>query len=148
MLATSAVRSGDGPEQVTSKSYAVISRNYMNFGLKLGYHFSMVEAYASENMNDNYIKFFFKGGGASPDRKLRRVRLITQLMKKMDFRVSVTEDVVNAMLTKYRLADMEMRLEIMGRLTVYTKQLDMAMFNDAVTDMFVEDFIKAYMKQL
>lgn len=148
MLATSAVTSGEADEKVISKSYAIISGNYMNFSLKLGYHFSMVEAYACDNINDNYIKFFFKGGGASPDRKLRRVRLITQLMKKMDFRVTVTDDVVNAMLTKYRLADMETRLEIMGRLTVYTKQLDMAMFNDAVTDMFVEDFARAYMKNL
>jgi pyruvate,water dikinase len=148
MLATDAIKSGEAVEKVISKSYAIISGNYMNFSLKLGYHFSMVEAYACDNMNDNYIKFFFKGGGASPDRKLRRVRLITQLMKKMDFRVTITDDVVNAMLTKYRLVDMETRLEIMGRLTVYTKQLDMAMFNDAVTDMFVDDFARDYMKKL
>ena len=148
MLATSSVKSGEPIEKVISKSYAIISLNYMNFSLKLGYHFSMVEAYASDNMNDNYIKFFFKGGGASADRKLRRVRLITQIMKKMDFRVNVTEDVLNAMLTRYRLTDMETRLEIIGRLAAYTKQLDMVMFNDAVTDMFIDDFVRTYMKQI
>ena len=148
MLAPSAPKSGEAAERITSKSYAIISRNYMNFSLKLGYHFSMVEAYASENRNDNYLKYFFKGGGAAPDRRLRRVRLITEILKKMDFRVSVTDDVLNALLVKFKLPDLEARLEIMGRLTVYTKQLDMAMFNDAVTDMFAEDFIRAYMKNL
>ncbi len=148
MLAISAPKSGEAIEKVISKSYAIISLNYMNFSLKLGYHFSMVEAYASENRNDNYIKFFFKGGGASPDRKLRRVRLISEILRKMDLRVKVTEDVVNAMLTKYKLPAIEARLEVLGKLTVYTKQLDMAMFNDAITDMFIEDFIRDHMSRL
>ncbi len=52
------------------RSYAIISANYMNFSIRLGYHLSMVEAYAGENINDNYIKFFFKGGGSTTDRRL------------------------------------------------------------------------------
>ncbi|MDP2105667.1 MAG: hypothetical protein Q8J76_06700, partial [Desulfobulbaceae bacterium] len=83
--------------------------------------------------------------GASPDRKLRRVRLIKELLKKMHFRVDVVDDVINAMLTKYRREDIEKCVEIMGKLTVYTKQLDMVMFNDAVTDMFIEDFIRDHL---
>ncbi|MDP2276954.1 MAG: PEP/pyruvate-binding domain-containing protein [Nitrospirota bacterium] len=128
------------------KSYAIISRNYMNFSIRLGYHFSMVEAYAGENMNDNYIKFFFKGGGASTDRRLRRVRLIKEILKKLGFRVDVKEDVIDAMLTKYKQNVIEDILEVMGKLTAYTKQLDMAMYNNAVTDMFVEDFVRDHVK--
>jgi len=129
------------------KSYAIISHNYMNFSIRLGYHFSMVEAYAGENINDNYIKFFFKGGGAANDRRLRRVRLIKEILKEMDFKVDVTEDVMHAMLTKYKQSTIEDKLEVMGKLTVYTKQLDMVMYNDAVTDMFIEDFIRDHMKK-
>ncbi|MBI5204067.1 MAG: hypothetical protein HZA11_04025 [Nitrospirae bacterium] len=128
------------------KSFAILSGNYMNFSIRLGYHFSMVEAYAGENMNDNYIKFFFKGGGAVRDRKLRRVRLIKEILKKMDFKVNVTEDVVNAIITKYKQPTIEEKLEIMGKLTAYTKQLDMVMYNDDVTDMFIEDFIRDHIK--
>ncbi|MEK6582602.1 MAG: PEP/pyruvate-binding domain-containing protein [Nitrospirota bacterium] len=128
------------------KSFAILSGNYMNFSIRLGYHFSMVEAYAGENMNDNYIKFFFKGGGAVRDRKLRRVRLIKEILKKMDFKVNVTEDVINAIITKYKQPTIEEKLEIMGKLTAYTKQLDMVMYNDAVTDMFIEDFIRDHIK--
>ncbi|MBI4679958.1 MAG: hypothetical protein HY753_01780 [Nitrospirae bacterium] len=128
------------------KSFAILSGNYMNFSIRLGYHFSMVEAYAGENINDNYIKFFFKGGGAVRDRKLRRVRLIKEILKEMGFKVVVTEDVINAMLTKYKQPTIEEKLLLLGKLTAYTKQLDMVMYNDAVTDMFIEDFIRDHIK--
>lgn len=146
MVAHTASMREEELHRLGGKSYAIISAHYMNFSIRLGYHFSMVEAYAGENMNDNYIKFFFKGGGAATDRRLRRVRLINEILKKMDFKVTVIEDVIDAMLTKYKQSTIEEKLEMMGRLTVYTKQLDMVMYNDAVTDMFVEDFIRDHMK--
>jgi pyruvate,water dikinase len=34
----------------------------------------------------------------------------------------------------------------MGKLTAYTKQLDMVMYNDAITDMYIEDFVKAHIQ--
>ncbi len=146
MVAHTATMSEEQLYKMGGRSYAIISHNYMNFSIRLGYHFSMVEAYAGENMNDNYIKFFFKGGGAAIDRRLRRVRLITEIIKKIDFKVKVTGDVINAMLTKYSKSAIEERLEVMGKLTAYTKQLDMVMYNDAVTDMFIEDFVREHVK--
>ncbi len=50
------------------------------------------------------------------------------------------------MLTKYSKSAIEERLEVMGKLTAYTKQLDMVMYNDAVTDMFIEDFVREHVK--
>ena len=37
------------------RSYAIVSRNYVNFSSRLGYHFSIVDAYISAVENDNYI---------------------------------------------------------------------------------------------
>ncbi|MFZ3123003.1 MAG: PEP/pyruvate-binding domain-containing protein [Thermodesulfovibrionales bacterium] len=147
MIAHSASVPEEQLQEMGEKSFAVVSRNYMNFSIRLGYHFSMVEAYVGENLNDNYIKFFFKGGGAAYDRRLRRVRLITEILKKMGFRISIKEDVVDAILTKYKAPTIEEKLEVMGKLTAYTKQLDMVMYNDAVTDMFVEEFVKDHVKK-
>jgi pyruvate,water dikinase len=45
---------------------------------------------------------------------------------------------------KYRKDQMERILEVMGKLTVFTKQLDMVMYNDAITDFYIEDFCKTY----
>lgn len=146
MVANTAATQEEVLLKMGGRSYAIISQNYMNFSIRLGYHFSLVEAYAGENLNDNYIKFFFKGGGAASDRRLRRVRLITEIIKKIDFRVKVTGDVINAILPKYSIAAIEERLMVMGKLTAYTKQLDMVMYNDAITDMFIEDFIRDHVK--
>ncbi len=146
MLAHSASVPEDELHETGKKSFAVVSKNYTNFSIRLGYHFSMIEAYAGENMNDNYIKFFFKGGGAALDRRLRRVRLIAEILKTMGFRVTVKEDVIDAILTKYKQATIEEKLGVMGKLTAYTKQLDMAMFNDAVTDMYIDQFVKEHIK--
>jgi pyruvate,water dikinase len=144
MLAHSASVPEEQLKETAKKSFAVVSKNYVNFSIRLGYHFSMIEAYAGENINDNYIKFFFKGGGAAVDRRLRRVRLIKEILKEMGFRVKIKEDVMDAILTKYKQSTIEDKLTVMGKLTAYTKQLDMAMFNDAVTDMYVEQFVKEH----
>ncbi len=131
-------------KKVGEKSFLIITNEYMNFAIRLGYHLSSVEAFAGENLNDNYIKFFFKGGGAVVDRRLRRVRLIKEILEYIDFDVKITEDVINASLMKYTKTQILNRLEIMGKLTVYTKQLDMVMYNDAITDFYIEDFCKTH----
>ena len=127
------------------KSLALIAANYMNFSIRLGYHFSQVEAWVGDQLNDNYIRFFFKGGGAVRDRRLRRVRLISEILAKMDFRVQVADDVIRATAAKYRRPELERTLEAMGKLTAYTKQLDMAMFNDAVTDWYRDEFVREHL---
>lgn len=128
------------------KSFCFISEKYMEFSLRLGYHFSTVEAYVGEEINDNYIRFFFKGGGSCRDRRLRRVRLITQILKKMDFNVKVIEDVVEAVVRKYKKSNLEEKLEILGKLTAYTNRLDVVMASNGVTDRYIEEFIKSYLK--
>ena len=145
MMAHTATIPEDELYRTAAKSLALIAANYMNFSIRLGYHFSQVEAWVGDQLNDNYIRFFFKGGGAVVDRRLRRVRLISEILAKMDFRVQVTEDVVRAVAAKYRRADLERTLEAMGKLTAYTKQLDMAMFNDSVTDWYRDEFVREHL---
>jgi pyruvate,water dikinase len=127
------------------KSLALVGGNYMNFSIRLGYHFSQVEAWVGERLNDNYVRFFFKGGGAVRDRRLRRVRLIAEILAKMDFQVKVVDDVIRALAAKYRRPELERTLEALGKLTAYTKQLDMAMFNDAVTDWYRDEFVREHL---
>ncbi len=129
---------------IGDKSFSFLTGEYMNFSIRLGYHLSTVEAYAGESINDNYIRFFFKGGGAGRDRRFRRVRLISEIVKRLDFNVKLIEDIIDANITKYKKPAIEKRLEVLGKLTAYTKQLDMVMYNDAITDLYIEDFVKAH----
>ncbi len=146
MIAHTAEMSEEDLRRTAEKSFAVVSANYMNFSIRLGYHFSQVEAYVGENLNDNYIKFFFSGGGAVRDRRLRRVRLIKEILASLDFHITLSDDVVRAELLKYRRPALEARLEVMGRLTAYTKQLDMTLFNDPITDWYIEEFISEHVE--
>lgn len=132
--------------ELGKNSYAFITKEYMNFSIRLGYHLSTVEAYVGENINENYIRFFFKGGGAASDRKIRRARLISEILKKINFELKAVEDIVDAAIYKYKKPAIEKRLEILGKLTAYTKQLDMVLYNDAITDMYLDEFIKKYIK--
>ncbi|MDH5201763.1 MAG: PEP-utilizing enzyme, partial [Nitrospirota bacterium] len=128
------------------ESFSFISEEYMNFAIRLGYHLSTVEAFVGDSINDNYIRFFFKGGGAALERRMRRVRLMSEILKRMDFNVKITEDVIDAMLTKYKRQDIERKLEAMGKLTVFTKQLDMVMYNDVITQTYFEEFCKEHIE--
>lgn len=131
-------------ERGWGKSFVLVSREYMNFNIRLGYHLSTVEAYAGDNIDYNYIRFHFKGGGASIERRLRRTRLIEEILKKLDFDVDRIGDILNAKITRYKRSVIEEKLNILGRLTVYTKQLDMIMFSDAFVDCYLQEFIRDY----
>ncbi|HEY5997690.1 MAG TPA: PEP/pyruvate-binding domain-containing protein [bacterium] len=146
MMAHTATISEEELRGTAEKSLALVGANYMNFSIRLGYHFSQVEAWVGERLNDNYVRFFFKGGGAAVDRRLRRVRLIAEILASMDFQVRVAEDVIRAQAAKYRRPALERTLEALGRLTAYTKQLDMAMFNDAVTNWYRDEFVREHLK--
>ncbi len=139
------------------KSFAFVSSEYMNFSIRLGYHLSTVEAFAGESIHDNYIRFFFKGGGSVRERRLRRVRLIIEILKKLDFNIKVAGDVIDATIkvvgdvvtatvTEFKKPAIEKRLEILAKLTVYTKQLDMVLFDEAITEVYIEDFVKDHIK--
>lgn len=135
-------------EEMGEKSFALVSEEYMNFSIRLGYHLSVVESYTGEKINDNYIRFFFQGGGAERDRRIRRIHLISEVLKRIGFRTKVTEDIIDAIITKYRRTQLEEKLDILGKLTVYTKQLDAIMYDDRTAEMHLEEFIQEYINTL
>ncbi len=128
--------------QLGEKSYAIISKEYMNFSSRLAYHFSTVDAYCSEVNNDNYISFQFMGGGSSFGRRTRRVRFIAGVLKKLDFEIEMKEDWLRARLRKFECRGIEERLDYLGRLICCARQLDMVMYNDNVVDWYVDAFMK------
>ncbi|MFH1146200.1 MAG: PEP/pyruvate-binding domain-containing protein [Pseudomonadota bacterium] len=131
-------------DELWDRSFCVISRQYMNFAMRLGFHLSTIEAYLDENLNSNYIHFFFKGGAAGFDRISRRVKLIASILESMDFKVKCSNDVLSAKLLKYKMPDMERKLEDLGRLTVFTKSLDMALSSETAMVHYVKDFLSVH----
>jgi pyruvate,water dikinase len=135
-----------GAEPYRDQSYVVLSENYMNFSIRLGYHLSSVEAYVSDQINDNYLTFTFRGGGSTPERRERRARLIEAIIDRMDLSYQRKGDTIEARLAKYPPEQMAQRLIWFGKLTLYTKQLDMALFSEGIVDWYIKDFIREHIE--
>jgi pyruvate,water dikinase len=135
-----------GADPYRDQSYVVLSENYMNFSIHLGYHLSMVEAYVSDQINDNYITFTFRGGGSTPERRERRARLIEAIIDRMDLNYQRQGDTIEAKLSKYPAEQMAHRLILFGKLTLYTKQLDMVLFSEGIVDWYIKDFIREHIE--
>ncbi|MEW5772502.1 MAG: PEP/pyruvate-binding domain-containing protein [Thermodesulfobacteriota bacterium] len=113
------------------KSYALISDRYLNFSSRVGYHYSVLDAYCGPLANENYISFSFKGGAADETRRNRRVRAISEILRALDFAVEVVADRVTASYRKDEPAEVAARLDQLGRLLQYTRQMDMLMQSEA-----------------
>lgn len=133
-----------GAAPYRDQSYVVLSQNYMNFSIRLGYHLSTVEAYISDQINDNYLTFSFRGGGSTPERVERRVRLIEAIIDRLDLNYQRKGDLLEARLAKYPPAQMAQRLVLLGKLTLYTKQLDMVLFSEGIVDWYIKDFLQEH----
>jgi pyruvate,water dikinase len=123
---------GKAEKGLGGKSFAVITDNYLNFNSRLGYHFAILDAYVSEEKNDNYISYQFKGGAAGVERRERRARLLSEILDDLGFKVQVTGDMVRARMVKYSLLETEQTLELVGLLSAFARQLDLALTSEAV----------------
>jgi pyruvate, water dikinase len=123
-------------------SYAVVSEKYLNFSSRLGYHFATLDTYCGQNINNNYITFYFKGGAADIDRRSRRAVLIASILKKMGFAVNQKGDMVKGELKKHNSYMIQEKLDLLGRLMGAVRLLDMVLDDDRKIDWCRDQFFK------
>ncbi len=132
------------------QNLAVLSKEYVNINLRLGYHFNMIVAYISENSNDNYAYFRFLGGVTDISRRSRRARLLAEILAKSDFRIDIRGDLVIARIKKLDLKMMEEKMQVLGLLVAFTRQLDVKMNHEQEVirlKNFFEDLKNDHIKQ-
>ena len=112
---------------LTTKNYFLISENFCNLSVRLGYHYAMIEAYISDLLTESYVTFRFKGGAADMRRKAVRARLLADILQRYDFRIELRSDALLARVKKQPTEYLEKRLQILGYLTLHARQLDMVM---------------------
>lgn len=127
------------PDQV-GRNLVVLSKEYMNISLRLGYHFNIIDAYISQSINDNYAYFRFLGGVTDITRRSRRARFIAEVLERHDFRIEIRGDLVIGRLKKLPADQMETQITMLGALVAYTRQLDVLMKHDDHILKHVEDF--------
>ena len=141
VLSSGAARVRDHENPIGERSYAVISKDYMNFNSRVGYHFSTIDAYGDDIKNNNYITFFFQGGASGDIRRFRRAKFLTGVLTAHNFSTDTKGDRVTAYLRKYDKETIINTLEMLGRLTLCALHLDMLMTSDASVDWFVKAFL-------
>ncbi len=124
------------------RSFALLSKEYMIVSLHMGYHITMVEAMCSPSPSMNYIRMQFSRGGAPLDRRIRRIRLIVDILDKAGFDSLAKADFLDAITTHLEPNQVVENLRMLGRLGIMTKQLDMALSNDGLAQWYAEDFIR------
>ncbi len=130
-------------ERLHEKNFAIITNDYMNLSNRLGFHFATIEAFLGAP-EESYVSFTFYGGGAELPRRMRRVRFLTRVLEDLDFRVEPKEDSITARVAGYDPEALEDKLEVLGRLMMVSKQLDMVMLSEDAVDQYYRDFSEGH----
>ena len=112
----------------------MLSNNYLNLNLRLGYHRFTVEAYITEQVNDNYITFGFRENGSTPELLAIRARLLETILNRLELSTQRKGDLIEARLAKYSPEQMADCLTRLGKLTLYINQLDISLVSDSIID--------------
>ena len=124
----------------SQNSFAVLSREYMILSLRMGYHFATVESFCTNDPSKNYIRYQHKQGGASLARRIRRVQVLNEILRRIGFRRTSKGDFLQAEIAHLPVERIAEILDKLGRLTMMTKQLDMALSTDDIALWYIEEF--------
>jgi pyruvate, water dikinase len=142
---SSATRSGDltGPLAPPPRlNLALVSANYLNLNLKLGYHFNTVDCFMSEQRNANFIHFRFAGGVTEMTRRERRAEILQRILEQHGFLVERKGDLVIGSAKKISREAMVERMQMIGRLIGYTRQLDICLRDDGRVEQLINSFMR------
>ena len=134
-----------GAPELLGENLAIVSHDYMNLSLRLGYHFSVIDTHLSQDGNRNYVYFRFAGGLADPERRGRRAKFLSDVLLAMDFKVSVKGDLVIGNLKLAEPGTLRSVLYILGALTAFSRQRDTGLYSDADTRALFKVFADSFL---
>lgn len=129
-------------QTVSGLNAAILDRHYMNLTLRVGYHFTVVDAMMDTDREKNSILFRFVGGAADMSRRSRRATLIAFILEKIGFKVEGGGDLVIARAVNIGIDRVKTRLYLIGKLIGFVRQLDVMMTDDSTVELFFSRFVK------
>lgn len=133
---------GDPVATTPVRNLAIVSANYLHLDLRLGYHFNVIDCYLDDERNHNYIYFRFAGGVTEITRRSRRARVLKSILEQEDFVTEGKGDLVIGRIKKISRDEMVDRLQVIGRLIGFTRQLDILLRDDGMVDRCVRSFFE------
>ena len=120
---------------------AVISRDYLNLNIKFGYHYTIIDSYVSGTPRSNHVYFRFAGGATDLTKRSRRLQVIAAILEEQGFSLATKGDMIIARISNLNAEDMLARLEVIGRLISFTRQLDAVLQDSGAVDRAVAAFL-------
>ena len=137
--------------ELSGENLAIINQEYMNLSLRLGYHFSVIDAHFSNDRHRNYIYFRFIGGLADQTRRARRALFISDVLGAMDFKIFCKGDLVVGRMKFEEKDVLRSALFVLGALTTYSRQRDTSLYSDEIGrelfDRFADTFLLPFGKK-
>ncbi len=124
-----------------SRTYALISDNYINFFSRLGYHFSRLDALAGDEKDTNYINYSFWGGASDEERKSKRAEAMGRILENYNFTINRISDNLTATVRRISKEEVFSLLNIIGRLMGAIRNTDVIMVSDEIMEEFIQLFI-------
>ncbi len=127
--------------KLTDRNYFLVSKNFCNLSVRLGYHFTLVEAHLGELLTENYVSFQFKGGAADEARRRIRVELLDDILARFGFRTELKADALTARVEKKPADYLLERLRVLGYLIMHTRQIDMVLADPGMFENYREKIL-------
>ncbi len=129
--------------EMGSPNYACITESYLNLNSRQTHHFAIVDAFLSDNQNNNHISLRMKGGGGAPWQRNLRAEFVAEILRSHHFTVNVTDDLVNGWMRGVDMATGVERLAMVGRLLSFSALLDLRMTGKPQMKQYVTEFAEA-----
>ena len=139
-------------QPVETKSYAIVTPEYLNLSLSMGYHFVVLDCYLSDDPFNNYISLSFKGGAAEMKKRNLRIAFIAKILKWRDVDVFTASEFVKSRIKAESAQELAAKLDTIGHMLAVTRLLDVAMVDidmveSCVTKFYNHDYSLGVMPQ-
>jgi len=131
-----------GPRE-GSPNYACITESYLNLNSRQVHHFAIVDAFLSDNQNNNHISLRMKGGGGAPWQRNLRAEFVAEVLRLHHFTVDVAGDLVNGWTRGLDLSMGADKLTMIGHLLSFSALLDLWITGEAQMKRYVAEFVEA-----
>ncbi|MCA1742347.1 MAG: hypothetical protein LC631_00055, partial [Desulfovibrionales bacterium] len=125
----------DPTKSALLSSYGLLAKDYMHALIRFGYHFVVVDALLSNEKEQNYIQFSFKGGGAEESQRLMRLETIRLVLEEYGFNIEVRGDLLKAEFNRENHEETEKRLKVIGFILGRTRLKDMSMNEEKIKNL-------------
>jgi pyruvate, water dikinase len=127
---------------------AVASADYVNLGLRFGYHFNMLDCYCTDQPRNNHIFFRFVGGAATITSRSLRIHFMSRVLGNFGFMTKSKGDLLVARVSNLPRKEIEKMLAGIGRLIACARQLDAALVSIEAAEDLAADFLAGHLPKV